>query len=313
MTLKNKLLIAFVGLALVAVLITAGVFVYKSVFSEEVRGRVMVVQQNAEVKRLALVKIFAVSSRDAEAWKASVINAYRKILDDQYEYTIKSSMERRAIVSEEDSSIARIEKLLSSASECRDSAREFWIVDPNQPSKKRRFFELMVMPGFPSVSKVEQEALDSRWDKCYETLRNSVVPELEIAYANAVSRKAAELKRHDAEVSDKLAEFSAARSRFLSHEYLTEIPQSVKKVYAGISDDNGDFSIRLPIGDYYLVARGKRLVFDSNEYYYWVRPVSVPSDESVRCLMGNNNMLGASDKNLWTDLEELIQSQNEKK
>lgn len=67
MTLKNKLLIAFVGLALVAVLIAAGVFVYKSVFSEEVRGRVMVVQQNAEVKRLALVKIFAVSSRDAEA------------------------------------------------------------------------------------------------------------------------------------------------------------------------------------------------------------------------------------------------------
>ena len=273
----------------------------------------MVVQQNAEVKRLALVKIFAVSSRDAEDWKASVIRAYRRILDDQYEYTIKNSVERRAIVSEEDSSIARIEKLLSSASECRDSAREFWIVDPNQPSKKRRFFELMVMPGFPSVSKVEQEALDSRWDKCYETLRNSVVPELEIAYANAVSRKAAELKRHDAEVSDKLAEFSAARSRFLSHEYLTEIPQSVKKVYAGISDDNGDFSIRLPIGDYYLVARGKRLVFDSNEYYYWVRPVSVPSDESMRCLMGNNNMLGASDKNLWTDLEELIQSQNEKK
>ncbi|MEY4379271.1 MAG: hypothetical protein RLZ85_1152, partial [Verrucomicrobiota bacterium] len=74
-----------------------------------------------------------------------------------------------------------------------------------------------------------------------------------------------------------------------------------------------DFSIRLPVGDYYLVARSQRRVFDSNEYYYWVRPVSVPSDESKRCLMGNNNMLGAGDKNLWTDLDELIKSQSERK
>jgi hypothetical protein len=310
---KNKLLIIFIGLALVAGLLATGLFVLKIFSTEEVKGRVMVVQQNAEVKRLALVKIFAVSSRDAEAWKLSVINGYRRIVDARSEYAIKSSMERRAIERENDSSIARVEKLLSAAYECRDSAREFWIVDPNQPSKKRRFFEIMVMPGFPSVKQIEQEALASRWDKCYEALRNSVVPELEVAHARAINRKAVELKSHDADVAEKLDEFRAARSRFLSHDYLTEIPESVKKVYSGISDDNGDFSIRLPVGDYFLVARGQRRVFDSNEYYYWVRPVSVPSDESMRCLMGNNNMLGSADKNLWTDLEDLIESQSEKK
>jgi hypothetical protein len=310
---KNKLPILFIGVALVAGLLAAGFYFYKSIFSEEVRGRVMVVQQNAEVKRLALVKIFAVSSRDAEAWKLSVINGYRRVVDDWSDYANKSTMDRRAIERENDSSIARVEKILSAAYECRDSAREFWIVDPNQPSKKRRFFEIMVMPGFPSVKQIEQEALASRWDKCYESLRNSVVPELELAHARAISRKALELKRHDAEVVEKLEEFRAARSRFLSHEYLTEIPKSVKKVHSGISDDNGDFSIRLPVGDYYLVARSHRRVFDSNEYYYWVRPVSVPSDESMRCLMGNNNMLGSTDKNLWTDLKELIESQAEKK
>jgi len=313
MTMKNKLPILFIGVALVAGLLAAGFYFYKSIFSEEVRGRVMVVQQNAEVKRLALVKIFAVSSRDAEAWKLSVINGYRRVVDDWSDYANKSTMDRRAIERENDSSIARVEKILSAAYECRDSAREFWIVDPNQPSKKRRFFEIMVMPGFPSVKQIEQEALASRWDKCYESLRNSVVPELELAHARAISRKALELKRHDAEVVEKLEEFRAARSRFLSHEYLTEIPKSVKKVHSGISDDNGDFSIRLPVGDYYLVARSHRRVFDSNEYYYWVRPVSVPSDESMRCLMGNNNMLGSTDKNLWTDLKELIESQAEKK
>ena len=313
MTPRNKLLISAGGLLLAAFVVVAGIFLYKSIFSEEIKGRIMVVQRDAEVKRLALVKVFAVSAQDADAWRSIIIKKYRDILDNQAEFIATSSQERRIIVSENDSSIARLEKLLSSAYECRDAAREFWIVDPNQPTKKRRFFEIMVMPGFPSAKQIEQQALASRWDNCYEALRNSVVPELELAHARAVSRKDSELKKHDAEVSGKLAEFREARMRCLSYESLTEIPDTVKKVYAGISDDNGDFSIRLPVGDYYLVARSQRRVFDSNEYYYWVRPVSVPSDESKRCLMGNNNMLGAGDKNLWTDLDELIKSQSQRK
>jgi len=313
MTSKNKLLIFVGGLFLAAFVVCAGIFLYKSIFSEEVKGRIMVVQRNAEVKRLALVKVFAVTAQDADAWRVIIINKYRGILDKQAEFLATSSQERRIIVSENDSSIARLEKLLSSAYECRDSAREFWIVDPNQPTKKRRFFEIMVMPSFPSAKQIEQQALASRWDNCYEALRNSVVPELELAHVRAVSRKDSELKSHDAQVSGKLAEFRAERVRCLSYESLTEIPEKFKKVYAGISDDNGEFSIRLPVGDYYLVARSQRRVFDSNEYYYWVRPVSVPSDESKRCLMGNNNMLGAEDKNLWTDLEDLIKSQSENK
>jgi hypothetical protein len=313
MNLKNKLLIVVGGLFLAAVVVGVGIFLYNSIFSEEVKGRIMVVQRDAEVKRLALVKVFAVTAKDADNWRSLVIDKYRSILDRQTEYLAISSQERRTTVSENDSSITRLDKLLSSAYECRDSAREFWIVDPNQPKKKRRFFEIMVMPDFPSAKQIEQEALSSRWEKCYEALRNSVVPELELAHARAVSRKESELKRHDAEVSEKLSEFRSERERCLSYESLTEIPDSVKKVYAGISDDNGDFSIRLPVGDYYLVARSQRRVFDSNEYYYWVRPVSVPSDESKRCLMGNNNMLGAGDRNLWTDLENLTKSQSEKK
>ncbi len=313
MTSKNKLLIAVGGLLLAAVVVGTGIFLYKSIFSEEVKGRMMVVQRDAEVKRLALVKVYAITAKDAHAWRSAVINKYLSIVDKQAEYVAISSQERRTIVRENDSSVARLEKLLSSAYECRDSAREFWIVNPNQPTKKRRFFEIMVTPGFPSAKQIEQEALASKWDKCYEALRNSVVPELELAHARAVSRKDSELNKHDSEVSTKLSEFRSERERCLSYESLTDIPDSVNKVYAGISDDNGDFSVRLPVGDYYLVARGQRRVFDSNEYYYWVRPVSVPSDESKRCLMGNNNMLGAGDRNLWTDLEDLIKSQSEKK
>ncbi len=313
MTPKNKLLIALGGVVLAAVLLVAGFFAYQAIFAEEIKGRIMVVQQNAEVKRLALIKVFAISSRDAEAWRSSVVAKYRRIVDSQADYLADSSTERRAIIGENDSSIGRLESLLAAACECRDAAREFWIVDPNQPSKKRRFFELMVMQGFPSAKEIEQDALSSRWDKCYESLRNSVVPELELALSRAVSRKAAELRKHDAEVAKRLVEFKDECTRCLSHDSLTEIPDTVRKIYPGISDDNGEYSIRLPVGDYYLVARAQRRVFDSTEYYHWARPVSVPSADSKRCLMGNNNMLGSSDRNLWTDLPELIDTKPDNK
>lgn len=296
-----------------ALLLTAVVFIYKSVFSEEVRGRVMVVQRNAEVKRLALIKVYAVTASEAAAWRASVVSKYRQLAERRADYVSLSTSERKGIVSENDSSIDRLDRLLSAAVECRDASREFWIVDPNQPSKKNRFFEKIVMPGIPSAKDIEQDALHSRWDRCYEALRNSVVPELESALDKAKARKDAELKRHDAEVHERLAQFRDELSRMLSPDSLTEIPSTVKKIYSGISDDNGEFSIRLPIGDYFLIARAERRFFDTDERYYWARPVSVPSDESMRCLMGNNNMLGGPDKNLWTELGELIRAQMEEK
>lgn len=310
---RNKIILIGGGLLTVALLLAAVVFIYKRVFSEEVRGRVMVVQRNAEVKRLALIKVHAVTASEADAWRASVVNRYRQLAEKMADYVSLSASERKGIVSENDSSIDRLDRLLSAAIECRDASREFWIVDPNQPSKKNRFFERIVMPGIPSANVIEQDALHSRWDRCYEALRNSVVPELEAALDKAKARKAAELKHHDAEVHERLAQFRDELSRMLSPDSLTEIPSTVRKIYSGISDDNGDFSIRLPIGDYYLIARAERRVFDTDERYYWVRPVSVPSDESMRCLMGNNNMLGGPDKNLWTDLGELIRTQMEEK
>lgn len=63
MTSKNKLLIFVGGLFLAVFVVGAGIFLYKSIFSEEVKGRIMVVQRDAEVKRLALVKVFAVTAK----------------------------------------------------------------------------------------------------------------------------------------------------------------------------------------------------------------------------------------------------------
>ena len=313
-TLMNKKLVIVLGavLALTSFSLVA-VFGYRTFFCEEIKGRIMVVQRNAEVRKLALVRVHAISSRNAELWRSKVSENCRSIVDAINRYRDEGFAERRRINFENDSSIARIEKLLGLAVESRETSRELWIVDPNQPLRKKRFFEAMVMNGFPSAKAIEEDALSARWDKCYDALRNSVVPELEASLVLAKQRKASELSQHDLEFKVKLKQLSSAYDRAVSFESLTEIPNPDFISASGISDDNGDFSLSLPIGDYYLIARGSRTVFDSEEHYYWARPVSVPSDESKRCLMGNNNMLGGGDANMWSGFSELVRAQREQK
>ena len=310
---RNKSLFIVGGIVFTALIVLLSYSVYKALFAEEIKGRIMVVQRNAEVKRLALIKVHAISKKDAEDWRSAVINRYRRLVDERASFIFNSKAEKINLTNQNDLTISRLEKLHSASVECRDASREFWIIDPNQPSKKNHFFELIVLPGFPSAEVIEQDALSSRWDKCYEALRVSVVPELKVALDTALTRKSFELKRHDVEVGERLAQFNSEFSIILDPESLTEIPSVVKKIYSGFSDDNGDFSIRLPIGGYYLIARAQRRVFNADEHYFWAHPISVPSDESIRCLMGNNNMLSGPDKNLWTDLDELIKVQMEDK
>jgi hypothetical protein len=307
---KNITIFVTLGLLLVVALATV---LFGLLSKEVISGKVMVVQRNAEVRKLALVRVYAVSEAEAKKWHDSVLRECRNILDASANRRASGVEERRRIIEENDSSIRRNEDLLDAAIEMRDLAREFWIVDPNQPTKKKRFFEVTASKGVPSGREVEADAMASRWDRCYESLRHSVVPELQERLQKANARKVAELSLHDAEVARDLTELRKALKKAMSHDSLTDIPSDVPVTSSVLSDDKGDYTIRVPKGGYYLFARGSRTVFDKEERYYWVKKVIVPSDESVRCLLGNNNMLDGDEAHLWSDLEYLLRNHAELK
>jgi hypothetical protein len=307
---KNVTILATLGLLLV---IALAIVLFGWLSKEVVSGKVMVVQRNAEVRKLALVRVYAVSEAEAKKWRDNVFRDCRNILDASANRRAAGIEERRRILAENDSSISRNELLLGEAVEMRDLAREFWIVDPNQPTKKKRFFEMISSKVVPSSREIEDDAMATRWDRCYESLRHSVVPELQQRLQRANERKEAELTLHDTTVARDLADLKKALNRAMSYEALTDIPSGVPVTSSVLSDDKGDFTIRVPKGDYYLFARGSRTVFDKDERYYWVKKVAVPSDESVRCLLGNNNMLDGEEAHLWSDLESLLRSHAELK
>lgn len=308
----NKKPLFFVGGGLVLAAVFAASF-FILFAKESIEGKVMVVQRNAEVRKLALVRIYAVSESDAQVWHDDVIRRCRGILDASVSRRAGGAVERKRIVAENDSMIRRYEELLDAAVEMRDFSREFWIVDPNQPTKKNKFFEKIALPGMPSSREVEEDAMSSRWDRCYEALRRSVVPELEARLQRARERKESELKDHDAALARDLSELKRALQKAMSFESLTEIPDGIRIASSVLSDDNGEYRLKVPKGRYYLFARGSRTVFDKEEKYYWVKKVSAPSDESTRCLLGNNNMLDGDENHLWSDLEPLLRNHAELK
>ncbi len=308
-----KLKIASASLAAVCACILMYA-VSRALFSKtEISGKIMVVQRNAEVRKLALVKVHVVPSEEAHAWRDSVSERCRRILEQSARCRENSESEKMALALDYDTRIRRLESLLGSATEIRDAAREFWLVDPNQPTKKRRFFEVVARDGMPSSKDVEQHAMAAKWDRCYEVLRNGVVPELELSLSSLKDRKDRELRRMDDELKKDLSELRRRFDEATSYDGLTEIPGHLKVAGTVVSDDNGEFSINVPPGDYYLVARGARTVFDKEERYYWAKKVTVPSDESERCLMGNHSMLDGEEPSLWNGLQELIRNYSAQK
>ena len=129
---KNVTIFATLGLLLVVAL-TVVLFGWLS--QEIISGKVMVVQRNAEVRKLALVRVYAVSEVEAKKWRDNVFQNCRNILESSANRRAAGIEERRRILAENDSLIRRNELLLGEAIEMRDLAREFWIVDPNQPTK----------------------------------------------------------------------------------------------------------------------------------------------------------------------------------
>lgn len=92
MTNKRPVFLVGGGFLLAAVF-TASIFI---IFAKEsIGGKVMVVQRNAEVRKLALVRIYAVSESDAQVWHDDVIRRCRGILDASASRRSGGAVERR--------------------------------------------------------------------------------------------------------------------------------------------------------------------------------------------------------------------------
>lgn len=300
-----KIALVLIG-ALAALLMTAAAG-YHFLYLDTISGKVLIVQQNAHANKMALVEVVAISREEAHAWRDGVARDCFWILEEKRKEmaageerlrVAKASADQRVL--EQEGHIARLQQLLS-------LARKGWEEQgAGAAEHKRRFFYLIAEGRRPELAPIEAQALASNWQDAYMALKHDAIPAAERQLAELKARAEKDLGEIIAEMSRVADNHDRKLERTISMENLSRIPQTVRIAAVDRTDDTGEFKLRLPRGDYYIIASGERDVFSRTESYNWAHPVSVPSRTSEKCLLGNMNLVEATDDDLWEQLRNQV-------
>jgi hypothetical protein len=77
------------------------------------------------------------------------------------------------------------------------------------------------------------------------------------------------------------------------------VPQEIPRVATETSDGDGQFTVKLPAGDYTFVASSSRQVAESEEKYYWALGFTVTSSGDNRIMLGNQNLESNDPRSHW--------------
>lgn len=306
---KPSIKVAILWAVAVASLLGTVAATYQFVYLDKVVGKVIIVQQNAHANKLALIEVVAIRREDAHSWRASVardiawiIEEERKVVSD-WQSRVAESKERAAQAkSRHEVALARVNELIH-------HAHRVWLIDANDTAAKNRFFSLIAEANRPDLRDVEDFALGSRWQQAHAHLSRSILPAILLEQDDARRRAEEEQVALGKAMDAAVSETQERLRRMLTPESLSRIPANVSIVASDRTDDTGEFVLRVPRGDYYVFAKAGRNVFGNSESYHWAQPVSVPSQLSGKCLLGNMNLMELSDDDLWEDLGTQIKQQ----
>jgi hypothetical protein len=295
-----------IALALGAVflLMAALVLVYNFVYLDRIHGKVIIVQGSGFANKLALVNVVAVRRSDALAWRSNVqkscfavLEEYRKVIAEE-----KSEKTQNDLAFEQE--LLGASASLDAAVEMMGLARRIWLIDAGDSESKRRFYLLSGKDKTNALGSVEAAAMSSNWQKAYDVLKNDVIPTLEAKITKSQKNKEARANSISAEFKDKRRELLNRYAELISPEALSIMPSYVEIVSADRTDDTGQFSLRLPRGDYYIFAKSERTVISGVERYYWAQPIATSSELASKCLLGNMNLVGVGSGDLWEGFAE---------
>ncbi len=291
-----------------ALLLLLGLVGFMFFGREQVVGKVLIVQANAVANKMALVQVFAVDRDEALKWR-------HKVAEDCFFLLNQIEQERTEVAGQLASTKASYDKLLASLEESRSKAeeamelsRQSWMVDRRNEQTKRRFFALATEGSFPRAAEVGNYGVSSDWQQAHLTIKDSVLPTLlEDLAATARKRdgRLAEISRLSEERIEGLRD---NLRRMTSPERLNIIPPYVNVAAHDITDDSGEFRLRLPPGDYFVIASGSRRVFNDVERYHWAQPVSTSTQASEKFLLGNMNQIDVSEDHMWRGLMEEVRN-----
>jgi len=299
---SKSLRVILVSAAVALLLVTTCALFYNLFILERVTGKVLIVQGNAYANRMALVQVVAISSEDARAWRDSIILEHTAQMSLHREQRLQREAALRVSLQGYDRQISAHGATISSLRELAELANSIWLVDRLSETTRRRFFRVIQEIEAEVIKQVEASAMSSDWQKVVSSLKRELIPAAERRFTETESLRRQALARFAEDEVRSQQEAQRELEAIVSQDRLSRLPRGIDIVARDRTDDTGEFSLRLPRGDYYLFAQAQRNVLSGAEEYYWAQPVKVPSQFSEKCLLGNNNLVGVGDDDLWAGL-----------
>ncbi len=291
------------GLAVLAAAILAGGFVFwQKNAPQTVQGKILIVQKNAEVRKLALVKVDILDKQQKQRWaelSKAKLNAH---LDDSSRslnqlktkakdvlVDIPEMTERYRSLSDSLFKIGANAILLNIGRNSRNSELE-----PKEASWMNEMTEHIRKAKFLLPLDIDEHVSNREFFKIYLAARYEGFTNLEKLAANDGPGKSAALLEL-AEDAKNLGEAFTETARLIMYS----APQDIIRAGTETSDGDGQFVVKLPPGDYAIIASSSRQVANSEEKYYWAIDFSVVSSGDNKIMLGNQNLESGDPRSHW--------------
>jgi hypothetical protein len=289
--------------AIVVVAAAGAFFVWQKFAPQAVQGKILIVQKNAEVRKLALVKVEVLDKAQTQRWAS----ASQAKLEEHIELASKSTKQLRAKMADLMKDAPEVSQRYSSL------GRSIYIVGANalllNINRSNRIGELgpkeagWMIEMKENIAKIKfllpgdiDSLVEKReFHKIYLAARYDGFRNLESMAKNEDPSKAASFTQLIAEADDLRTAFSDN-----SRAIMFEIPQDLPRAATETSDGDGQFIVKLPAGEYAFVASSSRVVANSEEKYYWALGFTVASGSENKIMLGNQNLESGDARSVWS-------------
>ena len=294
-------------LSLAALLGAVAVFSFYNYYSSRadrsVAGKVLIVLNNSEVRKLALVDIQVLSAVEAKRWfdYASPIG-YKAIKEGEAAYQlidrelgvelnksesfITTSLKLKSL----GEAALRVRKLQAGGSLMRN--------DTTASAAKRGTDE--VSDGYGKLAYLFQDDIKAM-------VKDQRFKEIAVSTAEALNKlesEATSVGWQSERIAGSLSRDAAAALRDIQRvKAAIYMPTSgYSRAAEAISDGDGQFTLKLPPGNYVVFASSRRqLPGNQVELFYWAVKLTVTSDSGNSVILGNQNLESNSPECLWPE------------
>jgi hypothetical protein len=307
----SRFIVSIVGVFAILLIAIISFVAYQFLSKEKISGKVLIVQRDANVKKLALIKIYAVRDADVIRWKKDLNERLRLAVESIHRFQKESAAAEAEIKEIGEKRVANSNECTTRTEEVTELARKIWLIDRNSQILRKRFNQLITSEGIPRGHEIADLTKNGNWQDAYHLLSEASLPEAQRINRLAVSEFNKELLSHTHKTRLKVTNMRDALESIIPPPTVQSLPDHIEIRAHDVTDDTGSFSLNVHPGDYYIFAEGSRSVFSTTEHYFWAHPISVPSQESEKCLIGNLNLNGESTlkDDLWHELRQTIAEQ----